>query len=275
MKHPLIVLATAGLVLAGAVAEAFPSTADVDISVLSSRGQPLPLYPTYDVGPGHTSFRTDRARRAWLEATPGAPYAIRVRNRGAERVGVVIAVDGRNIISGERSRLASTEQMYVLEPYQSAVYEGWRTAHHQVNAFYFTTEPLSYAAAFGDHSAIGVISAAVFRDADASRNHERAPHYYGGGKQAPPAGKQKQGDAATGFGEEIHSPSRRVPFRAVRTPASVTLIRYEWRDTLCELGVIDCRRGSDWNRLWDRSFRVEPDYAPYPPGVSRPWYWRR
>lgn len=275
MNNPLIVLATAGLVLAGAVAEAFPSTPAVDISVLSSRGRTLPLYPAHDVAPGRTSFGADQAQRAWLEATPGASYVIRVRNRSGERVGVVIAVDGRNVISGERSRLSPTERMYVLEPYQSAVYEGWRTARNQVNAFYFTTEQRSYAAAFDDYSAIGVISSAVFRDADASRYRERTPQYDGDSKQAPTAGKQKQGDAATGFGEEIHSPSRRVHFRAVRTAASVTLIRYEWRDTLCELGVIPCRRDDDWNRLWDRSYRVEPDYAPYPPGVSRPWYWRR
>ena len=51
----------------------------------------------------------DRSRhgelRAYLEAEQGRNYGIRVRNYTGSRIGLVIAVDGRNIISGKKSNL--------------------------------------------------------------------------------------------------------------------------------------------------------------------------
>jgi hypothetical protein len=64
--------------------------------------------------------------RAYLEARREARYRIRVHNRSGGRVGVVIAVDGRNIISGARSELARGEPMYILDPRESESCEGWR-----------------------------------------------------------------------------------------------------------------------------------------------------
>src|SRR5262245_7508938 len=56
----------------------------------------------------------DGALRSYLQAEKGARYEVRVRNATGERLGLVIAVDGRNIISGARSDLARTEPMYVI-----------------------------------------------------------------------------------------------------------------------------------------------------------------
>ena len=71
-------------------------------------------------GPDGRTFREipvtarDGAMRSYLEAERGARYEVRVRNTGGERLGLVIAVDGRNIINGKQSDLARGEPMYVL-----------------------------------------------------------------------------------------------------------------------------------------------------------------
>ena len=57
----------------------------------------------------------DGALRSYLQAEKGARYEVRVRNVTGERLGLVIAVDGRNIINGKKSDLARTEPMYVLD----------------------------------------------------------------------------------------------------------------------------------------------------------------
>ena len=72
------------------------------------------------VGPDGRTFREfpvnarDGALRSYLQAEKGARYEVRVHNTTGERLGLVIAVDGRNIINGGKSELARTEPMYVL-----------------------------------------------------------------------------------------------------------------------------------------------------------------
>jgi hypothetical protein len=77
----------------------------VTVEVLDERGRNFDEYPL--TNSGSTTYR------AYLKAQRGAPYRIRVSNRTGERVGVVIAVDGRNIVSGKKSDLAPRESMYV------------------------------------------------------------------------------------------------------------------------------------------------------------------
>ena len=73
-----------------------------------------PTYPQYplDGRQGSSVFK------AYVEAVRDQKYSVRIRNRGNQRIGVVIAVDGRNIISGDRSNLRPDERMYVLGPHQ-------------------------------------------------------------------------------------------------------------------------------------------------------------
>ncbi len=262
--------------------------ADVSVDVVSNDGRRFATYPAHS--------ESHDVRRAWLEARHREPYRIRVRNRSAQRVGLVIAVDGRNIISGARSELAPDERMYVLEPWEGAEYEGWRTSSERVNEFYFTDWPDSYAEAFGDRSARGVIAVAVYGERHAQRQRERYvpdssgpssdyDRYEGkepearrgsasrsdrSAPQSAPApaasdAARSEKSAGTGFGDEVHSPVRIVRFEAERSPAARHFIKYEWRDRLCRMSVIDCD-GSEPNRFWpDDRF----GYAPYPPGRGR------
>jgi hypothetical protein len=262
-----LVVASAILLLGAAAAAA----AVVDVDVVGDTRGTLPEYGAAGrVRPADT-------HRAYVEALRGERYAVRVTNRTGERVGLVIAVDGRNIISGKRSHLRPEERMYILPPHGSGTYEGWRTDRDTVNRFYFTDPGDSYAGAFGDASAMGVVAVAVYREKEIpvaidrreSRELDRAPAPPGAAPGAESAGpraaapQRKSDDAGTGFGEEHHSPVVRVEFEPERRVAERHFLKYEWRETLCRKGVIDCRWSR--NRFWDD----DDGYAPYPPGRSR------
>ena len=128
----------------------------VEVRIVNDDGRTLPTYP---VKMGHG------VRKVYAEAVKGDHYRIEVRNLLNRRIGLVVAVDGRNIISGTKSWLKNNERMYILEPYGSGSFAGWRTAQDRINRFYFTDVPDSYAAAFGDESAMGVIAVAVYPEA--------------------------------------------------------------------------------------------------------------
>ncbi len=226
----------------------------VKIEVLNDNGRSLRQYPVRRQGRGG-------AYRAYLEAKRGKNYAIRVSNNSAHRIGVVIAVDGRNIISGKRSQLRPDERMYVLRPDESAVYEGWRVARNRVNRFYFTDSADSYAEAFQDRSAMGVIAVATFRE----KRYEARPEYELRHGMRRGQAKSQPG---TGFGESEWSPSVQVEFEPEHRPVSRHFLKYEWRKTLCRKGVIDCRDSQPKNRFWPDD---EGGYAPYPPGHEETW----
>lgn len=252
------ILALAALALAPLAVQA--SHDDVEVRIVGTNGKPFRTFPVEE---------SRDVRRLYLEARDQAAYVIRVRNRSHHRVGLVIAVDGRNIISGQRSDLARGERMYVLDPWESAEYEGWRTGSHRVNEFYFTDWRDSYAEAFNDRSARGVIAVAVYREKEQAIARDRWERDAGkareqsGGKGSADA-RSKGAEPGTGFGEEVYSPSVRVAFDAQRRPSSQVFIKYEWRESLCRRGVMDCGRGHrDRNRFWN-DFDVY-GFAPYPP----------
>lgn len=105
----------------------------VDVQVLVE-GRGTPLYSTPE------SFD-----RRYFEALRGQRYALRVQNRTGERIGVLVAVDGLNVVNGERTALSNDEPMYVLDPWESATIRGWRTSLSHVREFVFVDETRSYA----------------------------------------------------------------------------------------------------------------------------------
>ncbi len=206
-----------------------------------------------------------KSHRAYLEAKKGKNYKLRVRNQTNKRIAIVIAVDGRNIISGKKSNLKNHERMYVLGPHQSATYKGWRTGKNRVNRFHFTASGDSYAAAWGDHSAMGVIAAAVYEE---KPQRQYSSDYYSN-KVAPQAKRRSASEAAgTGYGREEHSASVRVNFRPKSTVAAKYFYKYEWRETLCKHNVIQCHSNyynKPDNRFWPNNDRGHGAYAPPPP----------
>jgi len=210
----------------------------------------------------------DGSWRSYLQAEKGARYEVRVRNTSGERVGLVVAVDGRNIINGEKSGLGRAEPMYVLGGWDSQSYAGWRAKLDAINEFYFTEWSDSYAEAFGDRSARGVIAVAVYREVGPPRAvYETDPEEARGAADAAPAAapparseRQSRADSAgTGYGERRIDRAVQVEFIARPEPDSRRFIKYEWRETLCRKQLLDC--GAP-NRFWDESAL---GFAPPPP----------
>ncbi len=210
-----------------------------------------------------TTSKTYKVKRAYVEAKRGKRYSLRLRNTSNQRIGVVIAIDGRNVLTGKKSWLRSHERMYILNPYETATYKGWRTAKNHVNRFFFTAEDNSYAQAWGDNSAMGVIALAVFNE------KPRIMYEYGNSLRSNKKSKRSAplaADAGTGFGREEYSPTIKVHFKARKRAISKHFYKYEWRSSLCKRGVIQCYDTPirPHNRFWS-----EESYAPYPPGRNR------
>ncbi len=98
----------------------------------------------------------------WVAGTPGARYAIEIRNRLAERVLAVTSVDGVNVVSGEDA--AWNQPGYVFNPGERYEVTGWRKSDAEVAAFTFTDASNSYAERTGRPANVGVIGVAIFRE---------------------------------------------------------------------------------------------------------------
>lgn len=217
-------------------------------------------------------------------------YRIRIKNGTDRRIDLVIAVDGRNILTGKKSYLTSRESMYVLNPHKSSEYDGWRTGSDQINMFYFTGMSDSYAAARNDVSAIGVIAVAVYPEhvqRIRKKNVSKAGHpinlIIGKSSKAPMGStslkKTDNGSTAsksasrsetagTGFGKSKYSPSIKVKFAPEKRPLKKTFIKYEWRSTLCKRGIISCDSEKRENRFWPND-KSNEGYVPFPPGYKK------
>jgi hypothetical protein len=238
----------------------------VSIEIVSESGNAFPVIPHRDSWKGGT-----HVIKQYLEAMRGENYGIVIHNMTAERTGVVISVDGRNIISGKRSGLKNTEAMYIVSGHGYGKYDGWRTASDRVHKFYFTDMADSYAMrTFGDSTAMGVIAVAVYREKEQPQlQYEQERRV--SGPTTPSAGRSAQGKASTardesagtGFGDEQYSPTIRVAFAPEGTPVQKTLFKYEWRGVLCRKGILSCREEGQ-NRPW-----YENAYAPFPSGYER------
>jgi hypothetical protein len=227
----------------------------VEVQIRSDSGRTLPLYPVAASYPN---------QKLYAEAVKGDLYSIIIHNLLNRRVGVVVAVDGRNIISGRKSGLGNDERMYILEPYARGEFKGWRTTLASINRFYFTDVADSYAAAFRDETAMGVIAVAVYPEMqrreeprDLSQISPRSD------QRGAPSAKAEGESAGTGFGSQEYSPAKVVAFEPEGTAAERVYIKYEWRATLCWRRIIPCGGMTPRNRMWG-----DDDFAPPPPDRS-------
>ncbi len=160
-----------------------------------------PLYPARD-GSG----------RLYFEASQGAAYDIVLRNRRGERVGVVLVVDGLNVVSGERAEAHSPRnRMYVLDPWAETCVRGWRTSLSQVRRFTFVDERASYAARSGKANAkMGWVEVGVFRERR-SYHEQLGPVYPGGAWKSA-----RTRETATSTGPRRRRPRPSLRRRATR-----------------------------------------------------------
>jgi hypothetical protein len=233
----------------------------VEVRIMSDAGGEYPRYRAYPRAcrPGEYYY---------MEAVRGERYSIKVTNRSARRVGVVIAVDGRNIISGQKSDLKNSERMYIIEPWATNTFEGWRTGMDRTNRFYFTNESDSYAQrVFADGSAMGTIALSAYYEkvrepAPVTPSYDRKYRSHGSGEKS--SSKRSEGEACedqagTGFGETTWSPAREVYFEPENSVAGRIVLKYEWRAELCRRGIVNCDC-EPANRFWP----VSDGFAPVP-----------
>jgi hypothetical protein len=234
----------------------------VDVWIVSDKGKAFPKYKTFLRGHQEGEYY-------YMEAVKGQKYSIQVTNKSDRRIGVVIAVDGRNIIDGKKSNLLRIERMYIIGPYDTNTFEGWRTGMDRTNRFYFTEQSDSYAEkVFADASAMGTIALAVYKE----KIREIAPYFDmslqkrktpaagapSASSESRPAGKHElkaKEQAGTGFGETTYSPAYVVQFDPEPTIAAKIVLKYEWRSELCRKGIISC---GPKNRLWPDDLEFAP-----------------
>ncbi len=280
MKAPRVVLlllaGTAQAALVYATPPGIPGTPGPPVSVsVEIDGEPAPLYPALD-----------GSQRFYLEAREGRRYSLRLANRSGQRVGVVLAVDGLNAISGNREE--GRGRMYVLDPWQSTRIRGWRSSLQEVREFTFVDERASYAARSGKaNGKLGWIELTVYRERDAVvRQAPRSPDpgwLEPFEEQEAPAGErprhEKRSDRSneapapsaasgsersypgTGWGRRSHDPVMLVDFQPEAHAAQTVTLRYEYRTSLVALGVLPRRAPAD--RLRERE-RAEWGFAQPP-----------
>jgi hypothetical protein len=241
-------------------------------------GQPTSLYPAPD-GSG----------RFYVEARKGSRYAVVLANRTAERIGVVLTVDGLNAISGGRD--TGRGRMYVLDPWQRTTVQGWRTSLQEVRRFTFVDEQASYAARSGKaNEKMGWIEVAAYRQrrwfvrsptpmatprpepygtegeaADKSEAPAQRPQRDSAEAAAPSVlgGAQARSYPGTGWGPRAEDPVVLVSFDPESEPGQRVTLRYEYRPALVALGVLPRWLPPSRDRLWERD-RAERGFAQPP-----------
>jgi hypothetical protein len=249
----------------------FETTADgqlVDVQLMVD-GQAAPLYAS---------------PRAWdrhyFQAFKGRNYAIAVRNNTGRRIGVLLSVDGLNVVNGEKSSLSRNEPMYVLDPYERTVIRGWRASLQTVRKFVFVDEQRSYAERTGQANGdMGWIRVLAFRENqplawgriwDGGKRNEldknESQPYSERGQAAPAPSEEsfRQGqpqtnsrdysgsapsNPGTGWGDASHDPVHEVRFVAESRATDQLILRYEYETGLRALGITPVRFR---NRTWDR-----------------------
>jgi hypothetical protein len=223
-------------------------------------GEMMPLYRD----PGGTE-------RHYVEARKNGRYELHLSNRTGERLGVSLAVDGLNVIDGERQG-AGPGRMYVLGPWETTSIRGWRTSLEEIRGFTFVDEKTSYAARSGKaNGKMGWIEMVVYRDLERERARDRgriggfeeresgpaapdearpeAQNQKDEARRAPKAAAPSAGSSypGTGWGDRMDDHVRLVEFAPEPTPSERLTVRYEYHAALVALGVIP-----DYARLYQR-----------------------
>ncbi|MEZ4438510.1 MAG: hypothetical protein R3B72_05450 [Polyangiaceae bacterium] len=206
----------------------------------------------------------------------GRRYDIVVDNPGPRRVEVVVSVDGRDVIHGERSR-GSLDRGYVVPGRGSVVIRGFRTSLEEVAAFRFSSPRDSFAGRHGEVHRLGVITAQVFDERAAKRKPvaiadrhraKSAPPPRSSAAPAPgatgrasrrPVPRPRENNLGTEFGEATHSEVREVSFeRAQPSPRQLLSLRYDDAPGLAARGIAVTPEGGWRPRPIPRERPVSP-----------------
>jgi len=223
--------------------------------------------------PEGDGFTTVQHRGATFVAGElGERYNVRLVNDSADRLEVVVTVDGRDVISGKLGDFKK-QRGYVLDPFGEVVIDGFRQSLDHVAAFRFSSVRESYSARRGTPQHAGVIGVAVFRErpqpvhhharrgwADAEEIHSARPSTKSPAKDHA-AGSAKADKLGTEFGETMVSQVIEVPFvrKSSTRPDELHKVVYDSAQRLRARGV-----------PIEPVFVSEP-WSPDPEMVPSPW----
>lgn len=179
----------------------------------------------------------------------GERYALRLVNDSADRLEVVVSVDGRDVLSGKVGDF-KRQRGYVIDPFGEVVIDGFRRSLDHVAAFRFSSVRNSYSARRGTPQHVGVIGVAVFREKVASgwATRPRAAAESRDESSAAPRSKALRTDKdmrgggeklGTEFGESLVSQVIEVPFvrRNQTRPDELHRVVYDSAERLRARGV--------------------------------------
>jgi hypothetical protein len=236
MRHTLLPVIVASLCLT-----AFPLTSHAQSH---QRGQ----YTVEVLMNGGAQPVYARDGQSYIAGAYGSAYQIRVTNNSGGRIEAVIAVDGRDVVSGQP--VAPRRQRgYIVPAYGSTVIDGFRSSTANVAAFRFASVPESYAWRTGTSWDIGTIRVWIFEEEAPPVVYYPPAMPWGGAapsarSAAPGAQMDSAGEAApqtmgTAYGEQRWSPVSYTSFqRSSRRADTVLGLRYNSWDMLAAAGIV-------------------------------------
>ncbi len=217
-------------------------------------------------GSGRTLRGYDVDGITTVGAVPTEAYGIRFRNTSGSKIQIRIAVDGTDVLTGDKATLETSGRMFVVQPYAGFALDAWPESRQGGARFVFGDVTDSVAAhTHGDLTAKGYISVAVFVEGyqppQFVREDGPLESYRGGGTRGATLGGSSygatrgatKGGPATGAG--AYTEQRIGTTTGLREPkySELCQVRYMWWDDLT-------------NRL--RELRIKP--APVHPTGFEP-----
>ena len=110
-----------------------------------------------------TAYKEWGNSRRLVAGSQDSTYSIRIKNRSRSPLEIVASVDGLDVMDGTAASYG--KRGYVIPPGETFDIDGFRTSHHSVAAFKFSSVNNSYASLrHGDTRNVGVIGLAVFTE---------------------------------------------------------------------------------------------------------------
>ena len=231
-------------------------------------GQPQPIYQS--------------GGQAYVAGVFGAAYEIRVHNRTGQRVEAVVAVDGRDVVTGQPID-PRRHRGHLVTPFGSTSIAGFRSSSASVAQFRFSTIPRSYAWRTGTAWGIGTMRVWIFEESVPEpivvipHGHPGMPesrsrsHATGGAVDAAPSAPR---DMGTEYGEQRWSPVTRTHFQRRSHSASAVLgIRYQSHEALAAAGIL--QPAPVWNEVVVYGYETPYYWSPQgyaPPPLGYPYY---
>ena len=222
---------------------------------------------------------------SFVAGSYGSSYEIRVHNQSSSRIEAIVAVDGRDVISGQPVS-PQRHRGYIIGPYGQTSVNGFRSSTSQVATFRFSSVPESYAWRTGTSWGIGTIRVWVFEEAPPPSWSAPPVMPYGAMDEGSPSGRgsapsrSRSAEApsapqamGTAYGEQRWSPVSYTTFvRRSSHPTAVMGIRYNSWEMLAAAGIVSSMppvQPVTCSGCWPQPGPFAP---PPPPYFSPVWY---